>query len=151
MVDERTPRSYDTRKEVVRENNDSWIPSSILPTPDAQDGWIFRWVRTSAMGQTDNTNVSQKFRDGWIPVKEADHPELHIQSDINSQFKGNLEIGGLLLCKAPKERMDARNKHFQDLAQKQMESVDNNYLRENDPRMPLLRPEKSTRTTFGKG
>jgi hypothetical protein len=47
--------------------------------------------------------------------------------------------------------MDARNKHFQDLAQKQMESVDNNYLRENDPRMPLLRPEKSTRTTFGKG
>jgi|TARA_R110002072_G_scaffold100166_2_gene220480 hypothetical protein len=151
MVDERTPRSHDTRKEVVRENNDSWIPSSILPTPDPQDGWVFRWVRTSAMGQTDNTNVSQKFRDGWVPVREEDHPELHIQSDINSQFKGNLEVGGLLLCKAPKEKMDARNRHFQDLAQKQMESVDNNYLRENDPRMPLLRPEKSTRTTFGKG
>lgn len=104
MVDERTPRSHDTRKEVVRENNDSWIPSSILPTPDPQDGWVFRWVRTSAMGQTDNTNVSQKFRDGWVPVREEDHPELHIQSDINSQFKGNLEVGGLLLCKAPKEK-----------------------------------------------
>ena len=66
MVDERTPRSYDTRKEVVRENNDSWIPSSILPTPDAQDGWVFRWVRTSAMGQADNTNVSQKFVDDGL-------------------------------------------------------------------------------------
>jgi len=151
MADERTPRSHDSRAEDVRENNDSWVPSSILPTPDPQDGWVFRWVRTSAMGQSDNTNVSQKFRDGWIAVEAEEHPELHIQSDINSRFKGNIEVGGLLLCKAPKEKMDARNAHFQDLAEKQMESVDNNYMRENDPRMPLLRPEKSTRTTFGKG
>jgi hypothetical protein len=148
---ERTPRSHETRTEDVREQNDSWVPSSILPTPDPQDGWVFRWVRTSVLGQSDNPNVSQKFRDGWIPVRAEDHPELKIQTDINSQFKGNLEVGGLLLCKAPKEKMDARNKHYQDLAQKQMESVDNNYMRENDPRMPLLRPEKSTRTTFGKG
>jgi len=151
MADERTPRSHDSRAEDVRESNDSWVPSSILPTPDPQDGWVFRWVRTSVMGQSDNPNVSQKFRDGWTPVKAEEHPELHIQSDINSQFKGNLEVGGLLLCKAPKEKMDARNAHFQDLAEKQMESVDNNYMRENDPRMPLLRPEKSTRTVFGKG
>ena len=95
--------------------------------------------------------MSQKFRDEWSPVRAKENPEVHIQSDINSQFKGILEVGGLILCKAPKEKMDARNKHFQDLAEKQMESVDNNYLRENDPRMPLLRPEKSTRTTFGKG
>jgi hypothetical protein len=148
---ERTPRSHETRTEDVREQSDSWVPSSILPTPDPQDGWVFRWVRTSVLGQSDNPNVSQKFRDGWIPVRAEDHPELKIQTDINSQFKGNLEVGGLLLCKAPKEKMDARNKHYQDLAQKQMESVDNNYMRENDPRMPLLRPEKSTRTTFGKG
>tara|TARA_R110000744_G_scaffold376811_1_gene491323 strand:- start:361 stop:819 length:459 start_codon:yes stop_codon:yes gene_type:complete len=148
---ERTPRSHETRTEDVREQNDSWVPSSILPTPDPQDGWVFRWVRTSVLGQSDNPNVSQKFRDGWTPVRAEDHRELKIQPDINSQFKGNLEVGGLLLCKAPKEKMDARNKHYQDLAQKQMESVDNNYMRENDPRMPLLRPEKSTRTTFGKG
>ena len=151
MADERTPRSHDSRAEDVRESNDSWVPSSILPTPDPQDGWVFRWVRTSVMGQSDNPNVSQKFRDGWIAVEAEEHPELHIQSDINSRFKGNIEVGGLLLCKAPKEKMDARNAHYQDLAEKQMESVDNNYMRENDPRMPLLRPEKSTRTTFGKG
>jgi hypothetical protein len=29
--------------------------------------------------------------------------------------------------------------------------VDRSYLRENDPRMPLLNPERSTRTTFGRG
>ena len=150
MVDERTPWSHDNREDNVREN-DSWVPSSILPVPDPQDGWVFRWVRTSVMGQSDNPNVSKKFRDGWVPVRSEDHPELKTLSDINSQFKGNIEQGGLLLCKAPKEKMDARNAHYQEIAKQQMESVDSNYMRENDPRMPLLRPEKSTRTTFGKG
>jgi hypothetical protein len=148
---ERTPRSQETRVEDVRPQDDSWVPSSILPVPDPQDGWVFRWIRTSIMGQSDNPNVSKKFRDGWVPVKVEDHPELKTLSDINSQFKGNIEQGGLLLCKAPKEKMDARNAHYQEIAKQQMESVDSNYMRENDPRMPLLRPEKSTRTTFGKG
>jgi hypothetical protein len=149
-MDKRTDRSHDTREDSARED-DSWIPTSVLPTPDPQDGWIFRWVRTSVLGHSDNTNVSKKFRDGWEPVRAEDHLELKVIPDINSQFKGNLEVGGLLLCKAPKEKMRARTKHFEEAARRQMESVDRNYMRENDPRMPLLRPEKSTRTTFGKG
>ena len=150
MADERTSWSHDSREDTVRED-DSLVPSSILPTPDPQDGWTFRWIRTSVMGQSDNPNVSKKFRDGWVPVKTEDHPELQTLSDINSKFEGNIEQGGLLLCKAPSEKMEARTKHYQEIARQQMESVDSNYMRENDPRMPLLRPEKSTRTTFGKG
>ena len=103
-MDERTDRSHDTREDFVRED-DSWIPSSVLPTPDPQNGWRFRWIRTSTLGQTDDTNVSRKFREGWTPVRREDHPELKITSDINSQFKGNIEQGGLLLCKAPEEKM----------------------------------------------
>jgi|TARA_R100001129_G_C5116566_1_gene188755 hypothetical protein len=90
------------------------------------------------------------FREGWEPVRAEDHPELMLESDIGSQFKGNIEVGGLLLCKAPEELMAARTKHFQDIASNQMSSVDNNYLRESDPRMPMLNPERSTRTTFGR-
>lgn len=90
------------------------------------------------------------FREGWEPVKAEDHPELMLESDMGSKFKGNIEVGGLLLCKAPEGKMRARSKHFQKVADNQMESVDNNYLRENDPRMPLLDPERSTRTTFGR-
>ena len=150
MADERTLESRMTREDEVRED-DSWVPSSVLPTPDPQDGWRFRWIRTSVLGHADNTNVSQKFRDGWVPVKREDHPELKIMSDINSQFEGNIEQGGLLLCKAPEKKMKARTRHYVEVASKQMESVDSNYMRENDPRMPLMRPERSTRTTFGKG
>ena len=149
MAVERTPRESETREDEARPS-DSWIPASILPTPEPRDGWVHRWIRTSITGQSDNTNVSRMFREGWEPCKSEDYPELKLRSDLGSQFEGNIEVGGLLLCKAPKEKMEARDRHFQQVAASQMQSVDNGFLRENDPRMPLLKPERSTRTTFGK-
>lgn len=141
----RIDRASETRK------SDEWMPQSALPVPEPQDGWVFRWIRTSSLGRSDNTNVSRQFREGWEPVRSEDHPELKIMSDINSQFKGNVEVGGLLLCKAPLEKMRSRERHFQDVADRQIEGVDRNFLRENDPRMPLLNPERSTRSSFGRG
>ena len=149
MSEERTPRNNTSRKADERPS-DKWIPASTLPDPEPQEGWVFRWVRTSILGQADNTHVSQMFREGWIPCKAEDDHELKLQPDVGSKFEGNLEVGGLLLCKAPAETMAAREAHFQNMANDQMDSVDNNFMRENDPRMPLLNPERSTRTTFGR-
>ena len=144
-------RSVRIERQAETRPTDSWMPQSSLPVPEPKDGWVFRWIRTSSLGRTDNTNVSRQFREGWEPVKAEDHPELKIMSDHNSQFKGNVEVGGLLLCKAPAEKMESRKKYFQELADRQIEGVDRSFLRENDPRMPLLNPERSTRTTFGRG
>jgi len=149
MAEQRKKRDAESR-EVEQRPSDSWMPASVLPTPDPQDGWVFRWVRTSTLGKADNTNVSQKFREGWVPVKAEDHPELEVMSDIGSRFEGNIEIGGLLLCKAPEGKVQHREEYFQRMAESQMESVDNNFLKQNDPRMPVLNPERSTRTTFGR-
>lgn len=148
MADERKIRIE--RKDDTRPT-DSWMPQSALPVPEDRDGWTHRWIRTAILGKADNTNVSRQFREGWEPVKSEDYPELRVMSDLNSQFKGNIEVGGLLLCKAPTEKMKQREKHFSQVADRQMEGVDQNYLRENDPRMPLLSPERSSRTTFGRG
>ena len=150
MAEKRTPRSGDDRQ-VEERKSASWVPSSVLPTPAPQDGWVFRWVRTSTLGNADNTNVSQKFREGWEPVRAEDHPELHVMSDIGSRFEGNIEVGGLLLCKAPEEEMKKRQDYYQNVANQQIESVDNSFMKENDPRMPLLNPDRTTRTTFGRG
>ena len=83
-----------------------------------------------------------------------DHPELKNQMmDHNSEWadKGNIEIGGQLLCKIPTELAEARKEHFRNMAQTQMESVDNNYLKESDPRMPTKQVfERKSRTTFGR-
>lgn len=149
MAEKRAPRKSETRETDMRPD-DAWIPSSTLPVPDPQDGWVFRWIRTSSLGNADNANVSRRLREGWVPVRIEDHPELKVMSDIGSRFEGNIEIGGLLLCKAPAERMQKRNEYYAKMANTQMESVDNNYLRENDPRMPLLAPDRKTRTTFGR-
>ena len=145
----REPRELETRKNETRDV--SWEPASILPDPSPQDGWVFRWVRTSMVGNPDNTNVSKKFREGWEPVRAEDHPELHIMSDHKSEWgsKGNIEVGGLLLCKSPEEVVEKRRDYYRRHADAQMQAVDNNYMRENDPRMPVLAPDRKTRVAFG--
>ena len=123
------------------------LTTAALVEGKPQEGVEYRWIRTSSLGQSDMTNVSSKFREGWEPVKLEDHPELKIISDVDSKFKGNVEVGGLLLCKNSKENMDARRDFQQNQASSQMQAVDNSYMKESDPRMPVLKPEKSTRTS----
>jgi len=145
----REPRDLETRENETRD--EPWEPASLLPDPDPQDGWVFRWIRTSMIGNPDNTNVSKKFREGWEPVRAEDHPELHIMSDHKSEWgtKGGIEVGGLLLCKAPQEQVEKRRDYYKSHAESQMQAVDNNYMRENDPRMPVLAPNRKTRVVFG--
>lgn len=148
MVD-RTPRTEETREKTARKR--TWERPSALPTPEPRDGIMYRWIRTSTLGDTDNRNVSMRFREGYTPVKASDYPELRVISDRDSQFPDNIEIGGLLLCSIPAEIVEDRSAQMAEKARQQMDSVDRNYLRENDPRMPMLRPERESRTTnFGK-
>jgi len=128
----------------------TWAPPELLPQPNERPGWVHRYVRTSTLGTVDPMNVSSKRREGFEPVKAEDYPELMAHASLDGQFKGSIEIGGLVLCRAPAEFMEQRASHFEKLANQQMESVDNTYMRENDPRMPLFK-ERSTKVTFGKG
>jgi hypothetical protein len=144
----RIARDHDTRETAKR--TQTWRPPETLPSPTPQPGWVFRWIRTSMMGQADPTNTSAKLREGWEPVKADDHPELMYMADPNTKFKGNVEIGGLLLCKAPEDLVKQREKYYANQAQNQIESVDNNFMRQNDARMPLFTEKRST-TSFGRG
>jgi len=140
---DRTPRTTETRE--AGERRKPWKRSSMLPTPEPRDGLSFRWIRTATLGNADMTNVSGRFRDGYVPVKAADYPELHIMSDIDSRFKDNIEVGGLLLCAIPAELKGDRVHGQLESAHNQAEAVDRNYMRESDPRMPMLKPERSNR------
>lgn len=148
MVD-RTPRTLETR-EATGSRKKAWKRQSMLPTPDPRPGISFRWVRTATLGGADMTNVSARFREGYIPVKAADYPELQIMSDVDSRFAGNIEVGGLLLCAAPTEDVESRVEGQLEIAQNQIDSVDRNLMRESDSRMPMLRPERSSKTSFGR-
>lgn len=145
----RTPREVETRE--MEQHQQDWAPPSTLPEPIKQDGWRYRWIRTAAYGNSDNANVSSKFRQGWVPVKAEEHPEIVILRDRNSQFQEHIEIGGLLLCKMPERMARQRNEYYRNLAERQLESVENNLMKESDPRMPLSKPDVRSNVTFGKG
>lgn len=142
----RVPRK--TREEEMRVQ--TWAPASTLPEPDKQPGYVYRWVRVSTLGEKDPRNISAQIREGWEPVRIEEQPQFKLMIDPDSRFKDNIEVAGLLLCKAPKELMEQRNAYFAARAQSQMDSVDNNFMRENDARMPLFREKRST-TSFGRG
>jgi len=148
MAENRIDRELKSREKTTRKK--AWTRPEVLPSPNPEPGYEFRWVRVSSLGTTDATNVSSKLREGWEPVKASDHPEITLVTIENDRFKDNVVIGGLLLCKAPTELVEERNDYFQQQSRAQMESVDNNLMRENDPRMPLFNDRK-TKVTFGNG
>ena len=142
----RVPRK--TREQAERPK--VWQPASMLPEPDKQAGYAYRWVRVATLGQNDARNISSKLREGWEAVRIEEQPQFRMLVDPDSRFKDNIEVAGLLLCKAPKELMTQRKEYFAQKNQAQMDSVDSNFMRESDARMPLFR-EKRSSTSFGKG
>lgn len=148
MAENRLNRELETRESTTRKK--SWKRPEVLPSPVPEPGYAFRWIRVAMQGTVDATNVSSKLREGWEPVKATDHPEITLVTIENERFKDNVIIGGLMLCKAPIELVKERTEYYEGQTRTQMDSVDNNLMRENDARMPLFNERKS-KVTFGKG
>ena len=143
----RKARETEVRESEVKQ----WQPASLLPEFTKQDGWAYRWIRVSLMNEPDNMNVSSKMREGLEPVKHADHPEVILKADPNSNFKEGIEIGGLLLCKAPQELMDQRQAYMNEKTRQQTDAVDSQYMNQSDPRMPKFAEGNENGRRFGKG
>jgi hypothetical protein len=148
MASNKLTRELETRE--FSERPKQWMPPELLPEPDKQAGYAYRWIRTSTLNQADPRNLSAKMREGWEPVMLEEQPKFQLLVDPNSRFKDNIEIAGLLLCKTPEEFVAQRNSHYQKQAENQMDAVDSSFMRQSDPRAPLFSERKST-TSFGKG
>ena len=146
---ERTPRDLESREKAERPK--MWRPPELLPTPIPEEGYSFRWIRTSTQGVADPMNVSSKLREGWEPVKASEHPEIQLMNiGEKSRFPDSIGIGGLILCKTPTEFTQQRDAYYQKQTDSQMQSVDNNFMRESDARMPLFK-ERRSEVKFGRG
>jgi len=148
MATNRLQRELENRTQSERPKQ--WSQPELLPEPDKEPGYAYRWIRVSTINQADPRNLSSKLREGWEPVRLEEQPKFQLLADPQSRFKDNIEIGGLLLCKTPIEFVEQRNKHYTTQTENQMEAVDSSLMRQSDPRMPLFSERKST-TTFGKG
>jgi hypothetical protein len=148
MAENRTPRSTESRNQTQRPQQ--WAPPELLPEPDKQPGYKYRWIRVSLGGQADARNISIKLREGWEPVKVEEQPQYGLLVNGEGRWKDCVQVGDVLLCKTPEELAEQRNNHYLAQSEQQIRAVDNNLMRQNDPRMPLFK-ESSSSTTRGGG
>jgi len=143
MVEVKKNRELETREKQVLKD---YKPASSLPDPNPEPGYRYRYIMTHILGKSDAIRLSRMRRDGWEPVKASDHPELMLEASP----EGNVEIGGLILCKNTEENIAAYDRFYAKQAKDQMESVDNSFMKDNDPRMRKF-SEKYSEVTRGRG
>lgn len=142
--DIRKPRELESRDVDARPT--SWAPPDILPELAPIEGYAMKWVRTATLGVDDPRNIQKAFRQGYEPLTVEEQPHLAVLSTA----KGSIEVDGLIACKIPVEKVRQRNEYYAKQSQAAEAAVDNNLMRENDPRMPLFQDKKS-KISFGSG
>jgi hypothetical protein len=144
MAEKRNNRDTEVRE--MAERPKQWRPPELLPEPDKEAGFEYRWIRVSMLNTPDPRNLSSKLREGWEPVRIEEQPKFKLLVDPDGRFKDNIEIGGLLLCKTPKEFVEQQQAYYAKQTREQTEAVDNNLMRQSDSRMPIFKESKSTVT-----
>lgn len=142
MAEVKKTRELETR--AVSERPQQWANPELLPEPDKQAGYAYRWIRVATLNSSDPRNLSSKLREGWEPCRIEEQPKFQLLVDPQSRYKDNIEIGGLLLCKTPEEFIEQRNAYYAKQTAAQTDAVDSNLMRQSDPRMPLFKEGKST-------
>lgn len=142
MAEVKKTRELETR--AVSERPQQWANPELLPEPDKQAGFAYRWIRVATLNSPDPRNLSSKLREGWEPVRIEEQPKFQLLVDPSSRYKDNIEIGGLLLCKTPEEFVSQRNAYYAKQTEAQTDAVDNNLMRQSDPRMPIFKEGKSS-------
>ena len=143
----RTLRSNSTRANQAR--REPWKPPSMLDAPPAPEGFRHRWIRAEVMGFDDRKNVAASSREGWELVRGEDYPDFEIPTIEDGKHAGVIGVGGLLLAKIPVEIVEERKEYFQSMTRNQMTDVDNDLAREQHPAMPISKPDRHSRVTFG--
>ena len=144
----RETRAADSREAMMR--TDVWRPAALLPKVSLGREWATRWVRKFSSGHDDPMNMNKRFREGWTPVKYDEAPELVPYVDQSAKQSGLIEIGGLVLCKMPAERLAVKAAYFKNKRDRQSESMEQDLLRENN-RYRKMSFDNKTEVSFGKG
>ena len=146
MVD-RTTRTATTREKLSRRK--PWIPPSTLDAPPPPEGYTHRWIRDSVMGNDDKKNLSARLREGFELVRADEYPDFEAPTVNDGKHAGVIGVGGLLLARFPLESKKERDDYFQGKTEEQMTAVDNDLMREEHSSMPILKPDRQSRVTFG--
>jgi hypothetical protein len=95
--------------------------------------------------------MSKRIREGFEPVRAEEFPDFESPVVDSGKYKGVIGVGGLILARIPEETVNERSEYYDNLAADQMLAVDSDLMRENNPAMPMSRPDRKSKVTFGSG
>jgi hypothetical protein len=145
-IDEnKTPRAALSREKTTRRK--PWAPPSSLDAPPAPDGYKYRWIRAETLGQSDTKNLNARLREGFELVR-ADSSDQY-PTIQEGKYQGVIGVGGLLLAKIPEEIVEERMAYFAQQTRDKEEAIANDLLKEQHPSMPISKPDRQSRVTFG--
>ena len=144
----RASRETETRAKTARRR--PWAPPSRLDAPPAPLGYKHRWIRASAGGVEDRTNIAGRLREGYELVRADEYPDFPAPTVDDGRHAGIISVGGLLLARIPEETVEERNAHYGKAASDQMQAADNELLKSNaHSSMVIERPSRRSRVSFG--
>lgn len=144
---DRTPRSDAAKSKSARVQ--SWKPPSTLDAPPPPAGYAHRWIRMTSNGFDDRKNMSARLREGFELVRAEEYPDWDLPSIQDGKHAGVIAVGGLVLARIPTELVQQRSAYYRSQSKDQLDAVDNDLLREQHPSMPISKPDRQTRVTFG--
>jgi hypothetical protein len=142
----RTPRAAKDRS--TEERRKPWAPPSRLEAPQAPEGYVHRWIRTSMRNEEDTMNVHTKLREGWEPVRAEEYPDYNYPVIDEGRHAGVIGQGGLMLCRIPAETAKERSEYYGLRTRDQMTAVDQDMMKEQHPSMPM-HSDRQSRVSFG--
>lgn len=149
--DNESARQADSRTEVDRDSEvpTSWRLPTALDAPPPRPGFGNRWVRLKAGNDEDAEHFEAMHDEGWRPVKRARVRRVHELTAItHGKYAGYYVKRGMILMEMPETLLTQRDRYFKKQQKDMNRGVDRNLFKINHRVMPLMQPERSTRTTF---
>ena len=142
----KTSRASQTREKTSRPK--VWTPPSPLDAPEPPNGFRHRWLRSESLGFNDQKNMTKRLREGFELVRADEYPNEDYPVVEDGKYAGVIGIGGLVLARIPEEIAKQRAEYFANQSREQVESLDNDLMKEQHPSMPI-NVDRQTRVTFG--
>ena len=148
-----TRQSRESEQHAKTTRRQPWRPVRKLETPPPPEGYEYRWIRESMLGQEDRGNVSRRLREGYELVRGTDLPqEFELPTQDSGRHAGIVYNEGLLLAKIPVETKNERNAYYADKNRQAKEALDNNMFNEanKEGRYVKYDSDRRSNVTFGK-
>ena len=133
-----TKSSRKTRASATRKQK-PWEPTKRLDVPEElkQEGMEYIWVRHELLNNPDDSNVHERLREGYEPVK-PDELGIDYHADVMTSGKhaGTVRAGDLILMKNTEEFVAEKQAYYDKQTERMGQAYSKEYQNAGSSAMP---------------